>query len=109
LRSLILRNRILGSTEEVPAMALFILIGAAPRTAWLPPELERDEGGYILTGSRLSSSPDAKPFAFGTSLPGVFAVGDVRAGAAQRVASAVGEGSVAIRDVHEYLGRLNDT
>ncbi len=110
LRSLILRNRILGSTEEVPAMAVFILIGAAPRTAWLPPELERDEGGFILTGSRLSStSPDAKPFAFGTSLPGVFAVGDVRAGAAQRVASAVGEGSVAIRDVHEYLGRLNDT
>ncbi len=110
LRSLILRNRILGSTEEVPAMAVFILIGAAPRTAWLPPELERDEDGFILTGSRLSStSPDAKPFAFGTSLPGVFAVGDVRAGAAQRVASAVGEGSVAIRDVHEYLGRLNDT
>ena len=91
-------------------MALFILIGAAPRTGWLPPELERDEGGYILTGSRLSStSSDAKRFAFGTSLPDVFAVGDVRAGAAQRVASAVGEGSVAIRDVHEYLGRLNDT
>jgi len=83
-------------------MALFILIGAAPRTAWLPPGLERDEGGFILTGSRISSaSPDANPFAFGTSLPGVFAVGDVRAGATQRVASAVGEGSVAIRDVHE--------
>ena len=88
-------------------MAVFILIGAAPRTAWLPPEVERDERGFILTGSRISSaSPDAKHFAFGTSLPGVFAVGDVRAGAAQRVASAVGEGSVAIRDVHEYLGRL---
>jgi thioredoxin reductase (NADPH) len=110
LRSLILRDRILGSTEEVPATAVFILIGAAPRTAWLPPELERDERGFILTGSRLSStSPHAKQFAFGTSLPGVFAVGDVRAGAAQRVASAVGEGSVAIRDVHEYLGRLHDT
>jgi thioredoxin reductase (NADPH) len=110
LRSLILRNRRLDSTEEVPAMAVFILIGAAPRTAWLPPELERDERSFILTGSRLSStSPHAKPFPFGTSLPGVFAVGDVRAGAAQRVASAVGEGSVAIRDVHDYLGRLNDT
>jgi thioredoxin reductase (NADPH) len=110
LRSLILRDGILGSTEEVPAMAAFILIGAAPRTAWLPPELERDERGFILTGSRLSStSPDAKQFAFGTSLPGVFAVGDVRAGAAQRVASAVGEGSVAIRDVHEYLRRLHDS
>jgi thioredoxin reductase (NADPH) len=110
LRSVIVRDRILGSAEELPAMALFILIGAAPRTAWLPPELERDEGGFILTGSRLASaSPDGGPFAFGTSLPGVFAVGDVRAGATQRVASAVGEGSVAISDVHEYLGRLKDT
>jgi thioredoxin reductase (NADPH) len=108
LRSLILRDRLLGSTEEVPAMAAFILIGATPRTAWLPSELERDDRGFILTGSRLSSSSaDGKEFAFGTSLPGVFAVGDVRAGAAQRVASAVGEGSVAIRDVHEYLGRLH--
>ena len=110
LRSLILRDRILGATEEVPAIAVFILIGAAPRTAWLPPELERDERGFILTGFRLSSTnPDARQFAFGTSLPGVFAAGDVRAGAAQRVASAVGEGSVVIRDVHEYLKRLHDT
>lgn len=110
LRSVVLRDRSSGSTDEVPAMAVFILIGAAPRTDWLPPELERDERGFILTGSRLSStSPDAKRFAFGTSLPGVFAVGDVRAGAAQRVASAVGEGSVAIRDVHEYLGGLHET
>jgi thioredoxin reductase (NADPH) len=110
LRSLILRNRIDGSTKEVPAMAVFILIGAAPRTAWLPPELERDERGFVLTGFRLSSaSPDdAKQFAFGTSLLGVFAVGDVRAGAVQRVASAVGEGSVAIRDIHEYLARLEN-
>ena len=106
LRSLILRDRVGGATEEGAAVAVFILIGAEPRTAWLPPGLERDERGFILTGSRLSStSPDAKQFAFGASLPGVFAVGDVRAGAAQRVASAVGEGSVAIRDVHTYLGR----
>ncbi len=107
LRSLILRDRLLGSTEDVAATAVFILIGAAPRTAWLPSELERDDRGFILTGSRLSStSASGKEFAFGTSLPGVFAVGDVRAGAAQRVASAVGEGSVAIRDVHEYLAHL---
>ena len=91
-------------------MAVFILIGAEPRTAWLPLELQRDERGFILTGSRLpSTSFDARQFPFGTSLSGVFAVGDVRAGAAQRVASAVGEGSVAIRDVHEYLGRLHGT
>jgi thioredoxin reductase (NADPH) len=109
LRALILRDRILGSTEDVPAIAVFILIGAEPRTAWLPIELERDEGGFILTGSRSSStSPDSEQYAFGTSLPGVFAVGDVRAGAAQRIASAVGEGSVVIRDVHEYLSRLHD-
>lgn len=106
LRALSVRDRIAGTTEEVPAMAVFILIGAAPRTAWLPPDVERDQRGFIVTGSDLSSTnPGARPFAFGTSLPGVFAVGDVRAGAAQRVASAVGEGSVAIRDVHEYLGR----
>ena len=110
LRSLIFRDRDGGATEERAAVAVFILIGAEPRTAWLPPELERDERGFILTGSRLSpTSPDAKQFAFGTSLPGVFAVGDVRAGAAQRVASAVGEGSVAIREVHAYLERLHDT
>ena len=61
LRSVVLRNRILDWTEEVPAAAVFILIGAAPRTAWLPPELERDERAFILTGSRVSStSPVAK-------------------------------------------------
>ena len=110
LRSLILRDRVGGATEEGAAAAVFILIGAEPKTAWLPPELERDERGFIVTGSRLSSPRhDAGQFAFGTSLPGVFAVGDVRAGSAQRVASAVGEGSVAIRDVHEYLGGLHDT
>jgi thioredoxin reductase (NADPH) len=109
LRSLMLRNRVGDATEEAAAVAVFILIGAEPKTAWLPPELERDERGFILTGSRISSPrPDAGQFAFGTSLPGVFAVGDVRAGSAQRVASAVGEGSVAIRDVHEYLARLRD-
>jgi thioredoxin reductase (NADPH) len=110
LRSLILRDRVGGATEEGAAVAVFILIGAEPSTAWLPPELERDERGFILIGSRLSSTgPDAKQFAFGTSLPGVFVVGDVRAGTAQRIASAVGEGSVAIRDVQAYLGRLHDT
>src|SRR2546430_365124 len=69
LRSLILRDRVGGATEEGAAVAVFILIGAEPRTAWLPPGLERDERGFILTGSRLSSTtPDEKQFAFGTSL-----------------------------------------
>ncbi|HSG12905.1 MAG TPA: FAD-dependent oxidoreductase [Gaiellaceae bacterium] len=77
---------------EVPADALFILIGAEPRTEWLPDEIERDDRGFVVTG------PD-----YGTSVPGVFAIGDVRAGSVKRVASAVGEGSVVIQHVHRYL------
>ncbi len=75
-----------------PADALFILIGAQPRTEWLPSEIERDERGFVVTGSD-----------FGTTVPGVFAIGDVRAGSVKRVASAVGEGSVVIQRVHQYL------
>jgi thioredoxin reductase (NADPH) len=75
-----------------PAGALFILIGAQPRTEWLPPEIERDARGFVTTGSD-----------FGTTVPGVFAIGDVRAGSVKRVASAVGEGSVVIQRVHQYV------
>jgi thioredoxin reductase (NADPH) len=80
-----------GLTTE-PADALFILIGAQPRTEWLSAEIERDARGFVITG------PD-----FGTTVSGVFAIGDVRAGSVKRVASAVGEGSVVIQRVHEYL------
>ena len=82
-------------TTDVRADALFILIGAAPRTEWLPTEIARDERGFVETG------PD-----YGTSVPGVFAIGDVRAGSVKRVASAVGEGSVVIQHVHRYLGAV---
>jgi thioredoxin reductase (NADPH) len=82
-------------TETVPADGLFILIGAEPRTEWLPPEIERDERGFVVAGSD-----------YGTSMPGVFAIGDVRAGSVKRVASAVGEGSVVIQHVHRYLESL---
>jgi thioredoxin reductase (NADPH) len=78
--------------ETGAADALFILIGAEPRADWLPPEIERDERGFIVSGSN-----------YETSLPGVFAIGDVRAGSVKRVASAVGEGSVVIQHVHRYL------
>ena len=78
--------------ETVPADALFILIGAEPRTEWLPVEIDRDERGFVLTGSD-----------YGTSVPGIFAIGDVRSGSVKRVASAVGEGSVVIQHVHRYL------
>jgi thioredoxin reductase (NADPH) len=79
-------------TEDVPADALFILIGAEPRTEWLPDAIERDERGFV------SSAAD-----YATNVPGVFAIGDVRSGSVKRVASAVGEGSVVIQHVHHYL------
>ena len=78
--------------ETVAADGLFILIGAEPRTEWLPPEIERDERGFVETGSD-----------YATSASGVFAIGDVRAGSVKRVASSVGEGSVVIQHVHRYL------
>jgi thioredoxin reductase (NADPH) len=99
LERLTLRDAASGATESVAADALFVLIGARPGTGWLPPEIERDEWGYVLTGRDLSEERQMHE----TSLPGVFAVGDVRHGAVKRVASAVGEGSVAIQQVHRYL------
>jgi thioredoxin reductase (NADPH) len=84
-----------GGTRTVPADALFLLIGAAPHTEWLPPEVQRDERGFLVTGGG--------DHLFETSLPGVFAIGDVRTGSVKRVASAVGEGSVVIQQVHAYL------
>jgi thioredoxin reductase (NADPH) len=90
---------------------LFILIGSEPRTDWLAGTLERDRAGFILTGRELGVSEPAgaglpagrTPFPFESSVPGVFAVGDVRAGSVKRVASGVGEGSVAIRVIHQFL------
>lgn len=101
---LTVRDASSGETFREAAAGLFVMIGAVPRTDWLPPGLKRDEAGYIVTG------PDAvepgnpwRPLLFETSLPGIFAVGDVRHGGIKRVASAVGEGSVAIQQVHQYL------
>jgi thioredoxin reductase (NADPH) len=96
LESLDIRNNETGEAVTVPAAALFILAGAEPRTAWLPPAVERDEAGYVVTGESAARSLE-------TSVPGVFAVGDVRSGAPKRVAAAVGEGSVAVAQVHGYL------
>ena len=84
-----------GRTETVAADALFVLIGAQPRTAWLPEDVERDDHGFVVTGRGERM--------YETSVPGVFAIGDVRAGSVKRVASAVGEGSVVIQQVHRYL------
>ena len=98
-------------TETVPAAALFVLIGAEPHTGWLPKEVLRDERGFVLTGQDLRHDglpphgrfPKRAPMPLETSVPGVFAVGDVRHGSLKRVASAVGEGSVAVQMVHRHL------
>jgi thioredoxin reductase (NADPH) len=111
LEHLVLKDRTSGLTETVPAAALFVLIGARPHTGWLPEEVMRDDRGYIITGSDLlrDGSPPAgwplkrPPMLLETSVPGVFAAGDVRCGSVKRVASAVGEGSIAIQMVHKYL------
>jgi thioredoxin reductase (NADPH) len=108
LEQLVLHDDIKGDTRTVPAAALFILIGAAPHTDWLPASVARDDKGFILTGQDIPSGrrlerPGHGPFPLETSMPGVFAVGDVRHGSVKRVAAAVGEGSVAIRSIHQYL------
>jgi thioredoxin reductase (NADPH) len=102
LEGLTLRNRTTGETEEVEAGGLFILIGAVPHTEWLPPGLERDQWGYIVAGTDLEPARRM----FETSVPGIFAVGDLRHRSVKRVASAVGEGSVVIQEVHRYLAAL---
>ncbi len=108
LERLVLRARTDGATEEVKADELFLMIGAHPNTDWLPEEVAREAGGFIRTGLELADSGDwslekRKPFSLETSMPGVFAAGDVRHGSMNRVASAVGEGSIAIRLVHELF------
>jgi thioredoxin reductase (NADPH) len=105
LEQLLLRNRDSGETEPVPAAGLFILIGAQPFTGWLPETVKRDPWGFILTGPDTGQDWPLQraPFLLETTTPGVFAVGDVRHGSMKRVASAVGDGSTAIRLIHDYL------
>jgi thioredoxin reductase (NADPH) len=111
LSGLTLKDHTSGATETVPATALFILIGAEPHTGWLPETIQRDRWGFLVTGTDLlqDGQPpagwplDRPPLLLETSLPGVFAAGDVRHGSVKQVAGAVGEGSVAIRLVHQYL------
>jgi thioredoxin reductase (NADPH) len=103
LEQLVIRRG--SGTESVPAQALFVLIGAHPHADWLPPSVLRDEGGYIVTDDGVGPAwpLERPPFMFETSVPGVFAVGDVRSRSVKRVAAAVGEGSVVVHQVHRYL------
>jgi len=113
LETVVLRSS--GSAKPTPVQANYLLamIGAEPHTDWLPPELARDEKRFILTGDAVPpafrhshewSALGRAPYLYETSLPGVFAVGDVRAGSAKRVAAAAGEGSMAVRLVQQHLG-----
>jgi thioredoxin reductase (NADPH) len=115
LQRLVLRDKETGKTRKVPAAALFVMIGAHPRTDWLPDDIEVDQLGYVKTGpdaiaakeSRNLTMPEDRFFhPLETCVPGVFAIGDLRHNAVKRVASAVGEGSVVVRQVLDYLDRL---
>jgi thioredoxin reductase (NADPH) len=99
-----------GEERTIETPGVFSFIGADPRTSWLPPEIERDAKGFVRTGTELARSPywtsGRQPFLLETSRPGVFAAGDVRSGSVKRVASAVGEGAMAVQFVHECLKHM---
>jgi thioredoxin reductase (NADPH) len=101
LESVTIRNASTGATRVVDTRALFIMVGALPNTEWLSGLVDLDDKGFVVTGA--SANGSASPFA--TSRPGIFAVGDVRAGSVKRVASSVGEGSVVISKVWEFVNR----
>lgn len=107
LREVEIVNNKTGETRTIESPVLFSFIGAAPRTGWLPPEIERDEKAFVKTGWEAASSghwtDKRQPFLLETSHPGVFAAGDVRSGSVKRVAAAVGEGAMTVMFVHEYL------
>lgn len=114
LEALVIQNALTGNVQTVPATSLFIFIGAVPYTDWLEGFLERDERGFILTGPDLSRKGNhvkgwplsREPYLLETSVPGIFAVGDVRHGSIKRVASGVGEGSICVQFIHRYLSQV---
>jgi thioredoxin reductase (NADPH) len=102
LRSLVIRDNAAGTIDERDATGLFLLIGAEPRTEWLPAEIARDERGFVLTGEDVPSAGGHTRLPHETTIPGVFAAGDVRHGSIKRVAAAVGEGAAASQQVQRY-------
>jgi len=107
LEAIDVRNTATGDTTRLASGALFIFIGADAETAWLPPEIALDPKGYVLTGPDVRTAGrwqlDRDPYLLETTVPGIFACGDVRFSPVKRVAAAVGEGSMAIAFVHQYL------
>jgi thioredoxin reductase (NADPH) len=107
LEEIDIRDAATGETTRVASGALFVFIGADAETAWLPPEIALDAKGYVLTGPDVQAAGrwelDRDPYLLETSVPGIFACGDIRFGPVKRVAAAVGEGSMAIAFVHQYL------
>jgi thioredoxin reductase (NADPH) len=110
LESVELENTATGERRVVQTPAVFSMIGAKPCTSWLPDEIERDEKGFIKTGLAVAHSPawqqnKRSPAPLETSVPGIFAAGDVRSGSVKRCAAAVGEGGMAVAGVHAALGQ----
>jgi thioredoxin reductase (NADPH) len=101
LESVTIKNSCRGDEETVEVCGLFVMIGATPNTEWLGASVDTDSSGFIRTGTGADGTTPHS-----TSLPGVYAVGDVRSGSVKRVASAVGEGSVVVAEIHRYLSRL---
>ena len=104
-----IENTQTGQRRTVETVAVFSMIGAKPCTTWLPPEILMDDRGFVKTGPAVADTAVWKnasrpPFAFETSVPGIFAAGDVRSGSVKRCSAAVGEGSMAIENVHQMLG-----
>jgi thioredoxin reductase (NADPH) len=104
LKALLVKNNKTGGSQEIPTSVLFVFIGAQPCTGWLASSVALDERGYVLTGSDVNRA-GLPPSLLETSRAGVLAVGDVRSGSIKRVASAVGEGAMAVRLLHDYLAR----
>jgi thioredoxin reductase (NADPH) len=106
LESVVIRDRASGETERLEAAGLFVMIGAEPRTEWLNGVVQRDERGYILTGSDLEQTDwplERAPLLLETSVPGVFAAGDIRHGSVKRVTTAMGEGATVVQLIHQHL------
>ncbi len=114
LEAVIARNRVSDEIERIPTTALFVLIGAEPKTDWLGNAVARNPQGYILTGMDVQNIKEGpykwplkrSPLSLETSTPGIFAAGDVRYRSVKRVASAVGEGSIAVQHLHQYFSEL---